>query len=45
MVKESLYDDAVEIFKDTSVNITKRGKKHLGAAIGKVDFAKNLWTG
>ena len=29
IVKESMYDEAVEIFSDTSVNITKWGKKHL----------------
>ena len=45
VVKESLYDDAVEIFKDTSVNITKRGKKHLGAAIGQMDFRKEFMDG
>ena len=28
VVKDSLYDEAVEIFRDTAVKIAKRGKKH-----------------
>ena len=42
VVKDSLYDEAVEIFKDTAVKITKKGKKHLGAAIGHADFREEF---
>ena len=45
VVKESLYDEAVEIFKGTSVNITKSGKKHLGAATGQMDFRQQFVNG
>ena len=41
-MKDSLYDEAVEIFKDTAVKITKKGKKHLGAAIGHTDFREEF---
>ena len=40
--KDSLYDEALEIFKDTAVKVTKKGKKHLGAAIGHTDFCKEF---
>ena len=42
MVKESEYDEAVEVFKDTDVNITKRGKKHLGAVLGQIECQKEF---
>ena len=41
----SLYDEAVDIFKGTSVNITKREKKHLGAATGQMDFCQQFVDG
>ena len=40
MVKESEYDEAVEVFKDTDVKITKWGKKHLGAVVGQIEYRK-----
>ena len=42
VVKESEYDEAVEVFKDTDVNITKRGKKHLGAVVGQIEYRKEF---
>ena len=42
VVKESDYDEAVEVFKDTDVNITKRGKKHLGAVVGQIEYRKEF---
>ena len=45
IVKESMYDEAVEIFSDTSVKITKRGKKHLGAAVGHIDYREEFLGG
>ena len=45
VVKEFFYEDAVKISKDTSVNITKSGKKYLGAAIGQMDFHKKFVDG
>ena len=33
-----MYEEEVEMFKDSNFNITKRGKKHLGAALGHEDY-------
>ena len=38
VVKEGTEDKAKAIFMETSVNITTRGKRHLGAAIGSSNF-------
>ena len=38
VVKENKLEEASKIFKDTGVAITVQGRKHLGAAIGKVLF-------
>ena len=42
VVKESEYDEAVEVFKDTDVKITKRGKKNLGAVVGQIEYRKEF---
>ena len=38
IVKESFYDSAVSIFRDSGVCITVEGKRHLGAALGTPSF-------
>ena len=38
IVKDAHLDEAKTIFSDTAVNITTRGKKHLGAVIGHLDY-------
>ena len=38
VVKSDKYELAKSIFKDTNINITKEGKRHLGAAIGSNEF-------
>ena len=38
IVKEEKRGDAEAIFKDTGVNITTDGKKHLGASLGTSDY-------
>ena len=38
LVKEQYLENAVETFRGSEVKITKKGKKHLGAAIGGEDF-------
>ena len=46
VVKEEKYEEAKALFENTSVNITTRGKKHLGAIVGhpeyKDEFVGNL---
>ena len=37
-MKEDKYDSACKIFKNTGINITKDGHKHLGAVIGTEEF-------
>ena len=34
VVKEDRFDEAQNVFRGTGVNITKEGKRHLGAALG-----------
>ena len=41
MVKEEHFDEAKMIFQDTGVNLTKEGRRHLGAAIGNDEFVSN----
>ena len=38
VVKEDHFTEAEDIFRDTGVNITKEGKRHLGGALGTNDF-------
>ena len=38
IVKPEYYDEAIKLFKDTGVTVTKRGARHLGAVIGSEDF-------
>ena len=38
VVKEEHFAEAQVIFQDTGVNITKEGRRHLGAAIGNDEF-------
>jgi hypothetical protein len=45
IVKEHLLDEATLAFEGTGVNITKSGKKHLGAAIGQVDYRREFVSG
>ena len=37
-VKEEFYAQAVELFADEDIKITVEGRKHLGAAIGSVNY-------
>ena len=39
-VKGEHFDIATEMFKGTGINITKHGRKHLGAVIGSEDYKK-----
>ena len=38
MVKGDHHTEAKKIFQDTGVNITKEGKRYLGAALGDEEF-------
>ena len=40
IVKPEKYETAKGIFKDTNLNITNKGKKHLGAGVGTEEFRK-----
>ena len=38
IVKEAEYETAINMFRGTGVNITMSGKRHLGAALGTIQF-------
>ena len=38
IAKPNLIEEARDIFKDTGINFTSDGKKHLGAAFGSEEF-------
>ena len=40
IVEPEKYETAKGIFKDTNLNITNKGKKHLGAVVGTEEFRK-----
>ena len=40
IVKPEKYETAKVIFKDTNLNITNEGKRHLGAVVGTGEFRK-----
>jgi len=40
IVKETFYQDAVEVFKNSEVKITSEGERHLGAVLGSEQFRK-----
>ena len=40
IVKPEKYETAKGIFKDTNLDITNKGKKHLGAGVGTEEFRK-----
>ena len=46
IVKAEFYEDAVETFAGTGINITTEGKRHLGAVVGtlayKIEYVRNL---
>ena len=42
IVKEDRFEAAVEIFNGSGVNITTRGKKHLGAVIGQLHYKEKF---
>ena len=42
IIKEDLLEEATLVFEGTGVNITSSGKKHLGAAIGQVDYKRKF---
>lgn len=44
IVKPKLEEKAKSIFKQTNVEITTKGKKHLGAVIGHIDFKNEFMT-
>ena len=39
-LKPEIYETAKGIFKDTNLNITNQGKRHLGAVVGTEEFRK-----
>ena len=39
-MKPEIYETAKGMFKDTNLNITNQGKRHLGAAVGTEEFRK-----
>ena len=43
IVKENKYDEAKEIFHDSSLNITMEGRRHLGRFLGKDPFVKQVF--
>ena len=38
IVKEESFSQAIQVFQDSGVSITKEGKRHLGAAVGTNSF-------
>ena len=38
IVKPNKYEEAMEAFQNTGINITTEGRRHLGAALGSRDF-------
>ena len=45
IVKEQYYEQAQIIFADTQINITKDGRKQLGACIGTPEFIQEYVNG
>ena len=45
IVKEEKLCEAEAMFQNSGINITTHGKKHLGAAIGSVDYRHEFVTG
>ena len=43
-MKPSIKDIALKIFENTGINITKHGKRHLGAVIGSIEYGENYAT-
>ena len=44
IVKEDLLDEASALFKGSNVQITSKGSRHLGAAIGSTSFIRSYVT-
>ena len=41
MVKEEHFEAAERLFAGTGVNVTTKGKRHLGAAVGTRSFVES----
>ena len=41
IVKRNKYEEAMEAFQNTGINVTIEGRRHLGAALGSRDFLKD----
>ena len=41
IVKPNKYEEAMEAFQNTGINITTKGRRHLGAALGSRDFLED----
>ena len=45
IVKDEISENAQALFRSSGINITSDGRKHLGSAIGKSEFIKDLVRG
>ena len=41
IVKPNKYEEAMEAFQNTGINVTTEGRRHLGAALGSRDFLED----
>ena len=41
IVKPNKYEEAMETFQNTGINVTTEGRRHLGAALGSRDFLED----
>ena len=44
IVKPRMKDIALKTFKNTDINTTKDGRRHLGAVIGSIEYRENYVT-
>ena len=45
IVKPNKYEEALETFQNTGINVTTEGRRHLGATLGWRDFFKDWVEG
>ena len=43
IIKPEREQAAREVFRDTAINVTVEGHKHLGAALGSRSFLEEYW--
>ena len=45
IIKPNKYEEAMEAFQNTGINVTTEGRRHLGAALGSTDFPEDSQGG